>query len=125
MTRIQIYKDSILIHEVDTIAEVCELVGWDEEKARRVLKWGNPFEDINLESVVKNFAPKRPVVIAYKEGQSKAYTSWRACSKETGVSRTKIKRLIEHGTATSDGITFDIPCHQYDDEEEYGDQEEI
>lgn len=115
-TKIQIYKDSILVHEADTIAEVCDLLGWDEEQARRVLKWGNPFGGISLESVLKKNLPKRPVVIAYKEGQSKAYTSWRACSKETGVSRTKIKSLIDKGKATKDGITFDIPCIVEDEE---------
>ena len=34
-TKIQIYQDSILIHEADTLAEACDFLGWDEKKAKK------------------------------------------------------------------------------------------
>jgi hypothetical protein len=109
--RIVVFKNGKIISEMKSQKQVAEYLGWTIGKVSSVLRSEINEGGIFLDTV-SNRERAGEEVCAYTCTSVNRFKSMNECARIYGISRTRLKTLINSGGTAEDGITtFDIPCY--------------
>lgn len=108
--RIVVYKHGEVIAEMKGQKRVAEYLGWTVRKVSDVLHSGSDDEGITLD-IALDKERTGDEVCAYTSTSVTRFKSLNECARVYGLSRTRLRTLIDSGGTAEDGITtFDFPC---------------